>query len=224
MLTYTKGTLKASLSSWNVTSDPDFAATRDEIIRKGELRLAHLLDLDSLDSVGTTTTAGTVPEVFKPDNLIIDRMLVIDPVSSRKQIIFHRHRGWIELMNADDEEGVPKYYADFDEERWFVTPIPNAAYLIYVHGLYRPASIVDGNDDNETWFSTRVPELLWLACSIEANEFLKNWARKASNEAELIEKSQRFLGIAASLQRSDYADLVGGMQNQNKPSTQPAGT
>ena len=219
MLTYTKATLKPSLQSWNVNADPDFVSKLDEIIQRGELRLSQMLDLDSLDTVSTTTTSATVPEVWKPDNLIVERLLLIAAPTGKKGVL-PRSRAWVQLMNEDDEEGVPKYYCEHDEDRWAMAPIPNAALLIYVHGLFRPASITDGSDNTETWFSTRVPNLLWLACSIEANEFLKNWARKAQTESDLAEQAEDWLGIAAKLQRSDIEDLVGGRQNQNKPNTQ----
>jgi hypothetical protein len=220
MLTFTKATLKTALQKWNTTADTEFVGELDAIIKRGELRLERLLDLEMLDSVATTTTAATVPEVFVPDNLIVDRLLMIDSGAPGKKAMLHRSRGWIELMNEDDEEGLPRFYCDFDEGRWFVTPIPNAAYLIYVHGLYRPASIADGNDDNTTWLSEHLPDLLFLACSVEACEFLKFWAHKASNEIDLNTKAAAFLGIAANLQRSDIEDLLGGRQNQNKPNTQ----
>ncbi len=217
---YTKGTLKTKLQEWNEDNSAEFVAELDEVIKRGEFRLARLLDLEQIDSVVTATTSGTVPEVWKPENLIVDRLLLIDPISTSKKIVFRRSRAWVEMFNVDDEEGVPKYYADYDEERWFMAPIPDDAYLIYVHGLFRPASITDGNDDNTSWFSTRVPDLLYLACSIEACEYLKFWAHKSAAEAELTEKAEKFLGIAAALQRSDVEDLVGNRQNANKPNTQ----
>lgn len=220
MLTYTKATLKSSLQDWNVNADPNFVAALDEIIRKGELRLMKLLDLECFDAIGTTTTTASSDEVFKPDNLIVDRLLMIDTGSGAIRPVQFRSRAWVAMNNQDAETGVPKYYAEMDETRWNVAPLADTARMIYVHGLYRPASIVDGADANETWFSTRVPELLFLACSIEANEYLKHWARKSANESDLAEQAQQWLGIAARLQRTDVEDLLGDRMNLNKPNAQ----
>jgi hypothetical protein len=172
-----------------------------------------------LDSVQTAVTVGSNAQVVKPANMVIDRLLTIDTGSGRK-VVHRRSRAWIEMYNVDAEEGVPKYYSDYNEADWFLAPIPNGALEIVVHGYFRPASIVDGADGGTTWFSTRVPDLLFLACSIEACEFLKFWAHKAANEADLEAKAARYLGAAASLQRSDVEDIVGNRQNVNKPSTQ----
>lgn len=216
---YTKATLKEKLQSWNTNADSAFVGELDDVIMRGEFRLERLLDLEQFDSVVATATIASNPNVVKPDNLVVDRYLVID-TGAGKQPIQRRSRAWVTMYNTDDEEGVPKYYSDLNEENWFVAAIPDDAYDIDVHGLFRPVSLIDGGDDDTTWLSTRLPDLLYLACSIEANEFLKFWAHKAANEAELADKAEQFLGIAAGLQRSDVEDLVGSRQNANKPSTQ----
>lgn len=228
MFQYTKATLRAALLDWNTNSNAEYVAALDDIIQRGELRLSRLLDLDNLDGVLTTTTAGTVPEVFKPANLVNERVLVLDPGAAANVQLQKRSRAWIEAMNATGAQGVPRYYGEFDtadedSARWFVAPIPDAAYLIFVHGNFSPASIVDGSDGTVTWFSRRVPDLLFLACSVEANEYLKYWAKKAANEAELAEKAAAFLGVAANLTRADTEDLLGQRQKQNAAPTQAQG-
>jgi hypothetical protein len=229
MFQYTKATLKENLQLWvegnGDDADDAFVDALDEIIQRGELRLSRDLDLDNLDSVLTTTTAGTVPEVFKPDNLITERLLEIS-IAGRKYPMHKRHRAWIENMNRDGTElstAAPFtiYYGEYDEERWFVGPIPNAAYLIYVHGVFRPASIVDGNDDNTTWFSTRVPDLLQLACAVEAASQLKNWVRKADAENEYTAKLDDVRGITENLQRADIESIAMGRQVGRTPTIPP---
>lgn len=217
---YTKGTLQAALQSFLEDDSTEFVAAIPDIIRLGEARLAKRLDLDSLDSVGNAATAGDSAEVVKPDNLIVDRLIIVD-LGDRKQAVHRRSRGWVELYNVDGETGEPKFYSDLDEERWMVGPIPAQVWNLLVHGLYRPVSIIDGADDDATtWFSTRVPELLLMACSIEALEFLKFWSKKNAQETAFEEQAQLFLKIAAPLQRSDIEDIVGNRQNINKPDTQ----
>jgi hypothetical protein len=230
MFQYTKATLKDHLQLWvegnGDDADDTFIAALDEIIQRGELRLSRDLDLDNLDSVLTTTTAGTVPEVFKPDNLVTERFMEVS-IANVTYPLSKRHRAWVAGMNRAGAELDPTaipgelYYAELDEERWTFAPIPDDAYLIYVHGIYRPASITDGNDDNTTWFSTRVPDLLATACAIEAAEMLKNWARKAVAEAEYTAKLDDVRGITENLQRADIESIVGGRQVARVPTIAP---
>lgn len=219
---YSKLTLKNHCSEWiegnGSQADADFTAALDEIIQRGESRVLRDLDLDSLDSSLQTTTAATVPEAFKPSNLITERLLVIS-ISGVKRTLQKRSRAWIESMNRTDTLGQPQYYAEFDEDRWFLAPIPTAAYSITVHGIYRPGSIVDGNDSNTTWLSTRFPDILAAACDIEAARKLKNWSRVAAAEAEYAGKLDNVLAQTKNLKRADVEDIIGGRNVVSTPTS-----
>lgn len=216
---YTKATLIASLQSFVDSHNAELVASMPELIMKGEARLAKRLDLDALDSAQPATTAANSDEVNKPDNLIVDRYIELN-TGDEKTMVHHRSRMWVSQYNSDGEIGVPKYYCELDQERWRVAPLAAQAYVLQVHGLYRPTSIVDGGDDGTTWFSTRVPELLHLACMIEVSEFLKFWSKKSAQEADFEEQAGKWLKTAGALQRSDVEDLVGNRMNSNKPDTQ----
>lgn len=223
MLQYTKATLKAHLSQWTegngAQADDAFVAALDEIIQRGELRIYRDLDLDNLDSINDTTTAAISNEVFKPDNLVDERLVTIN-AAGRERLLLKRSRAWVSMHNLLGATGVPQYYCEWDEDRWAVTPTSDAPYLITVQGSYRPASITDGSDGTTTWFSTRMPDLLAGACTIEAAEFLKFWTRKAVAEAEYTAKLDGARGITENLRRSDIEDMTAGRQNRQTP-TQP---
>jgi hypothetical protein len=225
MLQYTKASLKLHLQSWvegnGADADAEFIAHLDEVIQAGEVKLSVDLNLDSLDSVLTTTTAGTVPEVFKPSNLIVETLLVLDAGLTGRFNLVKRSRAYIEALNSDLVEGIPVAYAEFDGDRWFLAHVPNAAYLIYVHGTFTPVSITDGDDTNTTWFSTRVPDLLALACEIEAARLLKFWARKAEAEAVYTARLDGIRALTAKLQRADIHDLVGNNTRTQRPTIAP---
>lgn len=206
MLSYTKGTLKTALTIWNVNSDPDFVATLDEIIRRGEVRLTKELDLDAVYSVNDTFTTTLSALAFKPLNMINER-LVLMSIAGKNATILKRSRSWVERYNEDSLAGSPKFYCEYDEDRWAFAPIPDASYIVTVHGNYTFASIVDGDDNTQTWFSTRAPDLLYIACSIEANDFLKAWAKRDLNLADLESQSTTFMGVAENL-RSAAARAV----------------
>ncbi|HEY9464282.1 MAG TPA: hypothetical protein VIR54_14420 [Vicinamibacterales bacterium] len=230
MFQYTKATLKDNLKLWvegnGDDADDNFIDSLDEIIQRAELRLSRDLDLDNLDSVFDTTTAASASEVFKPDNLITERLLEIS-IAGVTHAMHKRHRAWTGAVNRagtelDTANPLFKvYYSELDETRWTVAPIPDDAYLITVHGVFRPASIVDGNDDTTTWFSTRVPDLLQLASAIEAAAMLKNWARKAAAEAEYTAKLDDVRGITENLQRADIESIVMGRQVARTPTIPP---
>lgn len=224
MLQYTKASLKSHIVFWiegnGVDADEEFVAALDEIIQQGERQVMTDLDLDALDSVQQTTTSGTAAEVFKPENLVSERVVIIT-IAGVKRTLDKRHRAFVELMNAEGILGAPAYFAEFDESRWFVAPVADADYLIDVHGIYRPVSITDGNDSNTTWLSTRYPELLSAACDLFACRNLKFWGRAAAAEAEYAQKLKGLKGQSKALQRADIEDIVSGRNNINAPSDLP---
>lgn len=209
MLQYTQATLHTALTSWNVNSDPTFVSTLPEIVRRGELRLAKLLDLDNLDGKETTVTAASTLLVVKPTSpvgMINERVVTVN-VAGSELLVRKRSRAWCQLYNKTGATGTPQYYAEADETHWAFVPIPAGVYTVTVHGAFLIPSIEDGAGSTVTWFSTNVPDLLYYACSIEACEFLKFWAKKADNDATLNRLAGMFELQSRKIQRVDDEEL-----------------
>ena len=68
--------------------------------------------------------------------------------------------------------GVPKYYANWDNDTIILAPTPNAAYTIELAYNAQPTGLSSSN--TTTWVSNNAPQLLLYACLIEAFKFLKN--------------------------------------------------
>ena len=224
MLSYTKASLKLHLQTWvegnGADADSAFIAGLDEIIGLAEIECFRDLDLNNLNSVSTATTAGTVPEVFRPENLIVEELLVIS-IAGVKTQLHKRTRAFIEAMNRSGAEGSPRFYAEYDEDRWFTAPIAAAAYLIFVHGNYTPASIVDGDDGNTTWLSTRLPDVLASACESKAAQFLKNWNLKTAADDEYRRLLADARGVVAKLRTTDIEDMVQNHRTTQQPTVPP---
>ena len=212
MLSYTKATLKASLTSWNRNSAPEFEAELDDIIQRGELSLMRAIDFDPMISENDTSTAANAAEVFKPGNLISETECWITVGSTRSPLL-KRSRAWVKMCSQT--AGTPLYYCELDTERWEVGPPAADAYLITVTGQYAPPSIVDGNDDNTSYFSTTMPDLLYIACAIEACEFLKFWTHKAALLQEFGTKVAIFRGETPQQELTQAGDTLGERQQLN---------
>lgn len=224
MLQYTKATLKASLALWvegnGLSADEDFTDSLDEIIQRGEVRAMRDLDLSLFDYVSDTITTSLSGEVFKPESLITEALLVVS-VDGVKTQLTKKNRAFVDAMLTQDATGTPRYYCERTEDTWLFAPIPPASYAVYVHGQYRAYSIVDGSDDNTTWLSTRLPDILWAACAIEAAHELKNWARKSIEEADYNSKLDNARAMTTNLRRADVAEIIGANVTQRQPTVPP---
>ena len=67
--------------------------------------------------------------------------------------------------------GIPKYYANWDNDTIILAPTPNAAYTIELAYNAQPTGLSSSN--TTTWVSTNTPQLLLYACLVEAFMFLK---------------------------------------------------
>lgn len=212
MLSYTKASLKASLLAWNRNSAPEFEDNLDEIIRKGELELMRAIDFDPLITENDTSTSASAAEVFKPDNLLHETELWITVGSTRTPLL-KRSRAWVKSVSQT--AGTPKYYCELDETRWNVGPPAAGVYLIEVTGQYAPDSLADGDDDGTSYFSTVMPDLLYLACSIAATTFLKAWNQKTALVAEFTAKVAVLRGETPNQEYTQGGDLLGERQQAN---------
>jgi hypothetical protein len=216
MLSYTKATLKAALTSWNRNSAPEFEDELDDIIQRGELSLMRAIDFDPMISENDTSTAADAAEVFKPSSLITETECWITVGATRSPLL-KRSRAWVKMCSQT--AGTPLYYCELDTERWEVGPPADDAYLITVTGQYAPPSIVDGDDDGTSYFSTTMPDLLYIACAIEACEFLKFWGHKDSLLTEFAGKVAIFRGETPQLELTQAGDTLGDRQQTNPAKT-----
>jgi hypothetical protein len=212
MLSYTKATLKAALTSWNRNSAPEFETELDDIIMRGELDLVRAIDYDPLIGDNDTSTAASAAEVFKPSTLLHETELWVT-VDGVRTPLLKRSRAWVKMCSQTP--GTPKYYCELDTERWEVGPPALDAYLITVTGQYAPDSITDGDDDTTTYFSTKMPELLYLACAIQACEFLKFWGHKQALLQEFGAKVAILRGETPNQELTQGGDNVGDRITQN---------
>ena len=67
--------------------------------------------------------------------------------------------------------GIPKYYANWDNDTIILAPTPNAAYTIELAYNALPTGLSSSN--TTTWVSNNAPQLLLYACLVEAFKFLK---------------------------------------------------
>ena len=68
--------------------------------------------------------------------------------------------------------GIPKYYANWDNDTILLAPTPNAAYTMEL--AYNAQETGLSSSNTTTWVSNNAPGLLLYACLIEAFKFLKN--------------------------------------------------
>lgn len=67
--------------------------------------------------------------------------------------------------------GLPKYYAQYDENTFLLGPTPSANFGIQLHYFYYPASIVTATN---TWLGDNFENVLLYGVLVEASVFMKS--------------------------------------------------
>lgn len=98
--------------------------------------------------------------------------------------------------------GVPKYYAQFDQDTFILGPTPDQDYTVELHYYYYPESIVTLGT---SWVGENFPMCLLYGSLVEANIFLKGEADVQQNYEKLFADNMGLL--------KNYAD--GRTRNDN---------
>ena len=156
----------------------------DDFIEHAEMRLFKELDLDVYKKNATATlTSGTAFVTLPgstPSNFSTIRFVAIysssgslgDLTDNERIVLQKKESSFLsEYWPNRSSTGVPKYYANYDEDSILLAPTPNAAYTIDLEYNALPTGLSSSN--TTTWISNNAPRALLYACLVEAFKFLK---------------------------------------------------
>ena len=152
-MSFTLTTLKTAVQDYMESSETTFTSQLNTIIKAAEDRIFdHVqLPVQRKNVQGQTTASNrflaTPSDFYAPFSAAI--------------------------ITGSTVTGRPKYYSLLDDTAFELSPIPDAAYTVEVHYLYKPASLTSGADSGTTVLSTDYPEALLYGTLAEASVFLK---------------------------------------------------
>ena len=150
----------------NVLSD----SILDQFIRNTELDIAGQVDYDDLRKyANSTTTSGNRYVSMPSDNLILRSVQIIS--SNIRDFLEKKDTSFIaEFAPNETVTGIPKYYADWDQNNILLAPTPNAAFQIQINYIKDPPHF---NSTTNTFISTNQEAMLLYGVLKEAYIFLK---------------------------------------------------
>ena len=157
----------------------------NDFIEHAEFRIFRQIDLDVYKKYKTAALTasdafvampGTIPtdfefaryvHIFSPSGSL-GGLTDNERVTLQKKDSSYINEYWPNRTST----GVPKYYANWDNDTIILAPTPNAAYTIELAYNAQPTGLSSSN--TSTWVSNNAPTLLLYACLVEAFKFLKN--------------------------------------------------
>lgn len=84
--------------------------------------------------------------------------------------------------SAAANRGRPKYFVPFNENLFFVGPVPDQSYKVEVVATYRPNSLYAPlNPTNVTFISQYLPDLLIMASMVYISAYQRNFGRQSDD-------------------------------------------
>lgn len=169
-MTYTS--LKNDIQTYAERTDSPFVDQIPQFISLAENRLAVEVKGLGFLKVVSGTVAQSV--LSKPTRWRRTRSFSITH-SGQKVYLFERSYEYCRELSNGNNSGVPRYYADYDYEHFYIAPLPATGYPFELAYYERPAPLSDDNQTN--WTTQYAPQLLLYASLLEAQPFLKTSER-----------------------------------------------
>ena len=207
-MSWTYTTLKSAIQDYTENTESTFVANLAIIIQQAEDRIVKSVELPNFRKNVTGSFTNGNQYLTAPDDYLYPFSLAVLDSSSNYSYLISTDVSFIrEAYPSAASTGVPKHYAQFDDNSFIVGPSPNADLNVELHYYYIPTSI-SASADGTSWLGTNAPELLLYASLIEAYTFMKGEPDIMANyEKRFQEALQKLTLLSDGYNRKDaYRD------------------
>jgi len=172
-MTMTFDELKTAIQDYTENDETTFVNNLPLFIRLAEERILKSIQLNLFQkNAGGAMTTGN-QFLAAPSDFLAPFSLSIE-VSGAKEFLLFKDLDFVQTYTPNaTTTGQPKYYAQFDVGNFIIAPTPDAAYVVELQYLYRPASLTAGAGSGTTWLSENAEITLLYASLIEAYTYMK---------------------------------------------------
>jgi hypothetical protein len=187
----------------NVFSD----SVLNTFITMAENQILRQIDLDvfKLEAAGNLTAGNKF--LTAPSGLLTHRYLMVTSSTGDQIFLDFRDTSFMKEYWADSSAtGVPKYYAVWDQNTFYIAPTPDDNYVVELGYIYRPDQLSSANPT--TWISINAPEALLYACLIQAYSYTKGPTEMMQYFQAAFKEAMQGLGVEQQgrRRRDEYRD------------------
>jgi len=187
-MSFTYSTLKTAIQDYLESTESSFVTNLPTFITTTEERIFKNVQLDDFrkNQVGNFTASG--PYLESPTDYLAPFSLSVIDSSSNYSFLLLKQVSFIRDFTPNaSTTGLPKYYAEFDDNTFIVAPTPDSAYEVELHYYYRPASLTTTTGSETTWLSENAPNAMLYGSLVEACTYLKNYEAIPAYESKFQE-------------------------------------
>ena len=207
-MSWTYTTLKSAIQDYTQNTESTFVADLGTMIQQAEDRIVKSVELPNFRKNVTGSLTSGNQYLTAPDDYLYPFSLAVLDSDSDYSYLLNTDVSFIrEAYPSASTTGVPKHYAQFDDNTFIVGPTPNANLNVELHYYYVPESITAASSGT-TWLGTNAPELLLYGSLVEAYTFMKGEPDILANyEKRFQESLQKLTLLSDGYNRKDaYRD------------------
>jgi len=190
-MTMTYGELKTAVQDFVQSTETSFVNNLPLFIRLAEERIMKNVRLNLFQKNASGSTTAGNKYVAAPSDFLAPISLSLT-IGGKQTFLLLKNADFVQEYIRDSDSGEPVYFGQYDVDNLILAPIPDSAYALEMHYLYRPNSLTVGGDSGTTWLSENAEVALLYGTLVEAYTYLKG------DQDLMVLYSQRF---AEALQR-----------------------
>ena len=181
-MAYTLDNLRTDIRNYTEVSSNVLSDTvLERIIKNAELKIHRAIDTDQSVFYATSNLIINNRYVTIPSDLRFIRYVQLKDAAGNQHYLEQRDTNFMAeyyTTPSTNSVDIPKYYANWDEEFWVVTPTPDKTYEITLAYDKEPETITDTTSTPApatagTYLSNKYQDLLLYACLVNAYGYLK---------------------------------------------------
>ena len=187
-MSWTYSTLKTAIQDYAESTETSFVTNLDNFIQTTEEGILKSVQLDYFIKNVTGTASADTSYLSAPTDYLAPFSLSVIDGDSNYSFLKLKHTSFIrDYTPAAASTGLPKYYAEFDDDTFILAPTPDSSYTFELHYFHRPSSLINAGDSGTTWLSTNAPNAMLYGALTEAMVYLKNYEALAIYEKRFQE-------------------------------------
>lgn len=203
--------LRQSIIDFTENTDVTFEDNIPTFVQNAEERIYNSVLIPVLRKNVTGTTTDGNRYLSCPSDFLAPYELAMIGEEGEYEYLLQKDVSYVRQAYPNPTStGLPKYYAQFDENTFILGPTPDADYTAELHYYYYPTSIVTAGT---TWLGDNFPMCLLYGALCEANVFMKGESDIQQNYEKLFIDNMGLL--------KNYAD--GRTRNDNFRTQLPRG-
>ena len=149
----------------------------NDFISDAEFRIMTDVDMDVFRQNDYSTLTVGNPFVTLPTGILIIRYFTTYTDPGVRQVLLKKDISFMDEYSGNRvTQGVPKYYANWNETTAYIAPTPNSALNVELAYVKRPlaadgTAFNTGVSSSTTYMSLNAPNVLTYACLVEAFAF-----------------------------------------------------